>query len=90
MGSIAWVEWVGYAASLMVAISLMMKNVVKLRILNGIGALLFVIYGIAITAWPVAGMNLFIVGINIYNLLQLRQQNQQPMTITDKSGLAST
>lgn len=72
MTSLTMVEWMGYAASIMVAISLMMKNVVKLRILNSIGALLFVIYGALIGAWPVAGMNLFIVGINVYNLYQLR------------------
>ena len=72
MTSLVLAEWLGYGASFMVAISLMMKNVFKLRILNGVGALLFVISGVMISAWPVAGMNLFIVGINIYYLWQMR------------------
>ena len=41
-------EWVGYLASVVVAISLMMSNIKKLRWWNLIGAALFVAYGLAI------------------------------------------
>jgi len=61
-------EIIGYIASALVAISLMMSSILKLRILNMIGAIAFVIYGLLINAYPVALMNLFIVGINIYHL----------------------
>ncbi|MGI2260257.1 YgjV family protein [Shewanella sp. GXUN23E] len=65
------VEIIGYAASVMVAISLMMKDIIWLRWLNFSGCTLFVIYGVAISAWPVAGMNAFVACINIYHLLKI-------------------
>ncbi|MCL1079726.1 uroporphyrinogen decarboxylase [Parashewanella spongiae] len=65
------VELIGYSASVMVAISLMMKDIVKLRSLNFIGCALFSAYGVAIEAWPVAGMNAFIACINVYYLVKM-------------------
>ena len=64
-------ELIGYAASLMIAISMMMKSVLKLRIINTVGSLLFTIYGVVIGAWPVALMNAFIVGINLTYLWKM-------------------
>ncbi|MBV7316836.1 YgjV family protein [Shewanella sp. NIFS-20-20] len=74
-----WVEILGYFASVMVAISLMMKNIVWLRWLNFVGCVAFSIYGILIAAWPVAGMNAFVAGINIYHLIKIyRAQRRSP------------
>lgn len=70
------VEMIGYLASLMVAISLMMKNIVSLRWINSIGCGLFVIYGTVIEAWPVAFMNAFIVGINMYYLIKIAREEK--------------
>jgi hypothetical protein len=67
-------ELTGYAASVLVAASLMMSNIVRLRVLNMLGALTFVVYGALIEAWPVAFMNTFIVGINIWYLVQMRRK----------------
>ena len=64
-------ELIGYAASLLIAISLMMKSLIRLRVLNGIGALVFVAYGILIKAYPVAVLNGLIVVIDIYYLVQM-------------------
>ena len=38
-------EWVGYLAMTTVLISFLMKSVVKLRIINSLGCLVFVLYG---------------------------------------------
>ncbi|MCK7630171.1 hypothetical protein MZ018_00825 [Shewanella sp. JNE10-2] len=67
-------EWVGYLASVVVAISLMMSNIKKLRWWNLIGAALFVAYGVAIDAYPVALVNFFIVLIDIYYLVKLYRE----------------
>ena len=64
-------EWVGYLASVVVAISLMMSNIKKLRWWNLIGAALFVAYGLAIGALPVALVNFFIVLIDAFYLVKL-------------------
>lgn len=68
------IEYFGFAASLAVAISLMMSNIIKLRVLNFIGAIMFVIYGFIIGSMPVAFMNLYIALINIYYLYKLNRE----------------
>ncbi|ACK47877.1 YgjV family protein [Shewanella baltica] len=75
--AIIW-EWVGYLASVVVAISLMMSNIKKLRWWNLIGAALFVAYGVAIGAYPVALVNFFIVLIDIYYLVKLYREADSP------------
>lgn len=75
MESVNLVEVLGYLASVMVAISLMMKDIVKLRVLNFVGCALFSAYGAAIEAWPVAGMNAFIACINVYYLVKMYREN---------------
>jgi len=64
-------EIIGYVASVLIAVSLMMSAIVRLRIINLIGAATFCIYGILIGAVPVAAMNGFIVLINIYYLAKM-------------------
>lgn len=64
-------ELIGYIASVLVAVSLMMSAIVKLRIVNMIGAFVFMVYGILINSVPVAAMNGFIVLINIYYLIKI-------------------
>lgn len=78
MEGLDMVEIIGYMASVMVAISLMMKNIVWLRCLNFVGCSLFVIYGASISAWPVAGMNAFVACINIYHLIKLARSKSAP------------
>jgi hypothetical protein len=64
-------NWIGYIASAIVLISLLMKSVIRLRWINLVGALVFTIYGFLINALPVGIMNSGIVMINIYYLYQM-------------------
>ncbi|MFA6377251.1 MAG: hypothetical protein WCW63_01360 [Acholeplasmataceae bacterium] len=66
-----YLEYIGYLASLIVLISLLMSSVKKLRWINMIGSLIFGTYGFLINSYPVAIMNLGIVIINIYYLVQM-------------------
>ena len=65
-----WLEILGFVASAVVAVSLMMSNVFWLRIINGIGGLIFTVYGVLIGSAPVAVMNGFVVLIDLYYLSQ--------------------
>lgn len=56
----------GYLASILVAVSLMMRSIVRLRWINLVGAVCFTIYGVLISAYPVAALNFAIVLINVY------------------------
>lgn len=67
-------ELIGYTGSILVAISLTMKSLVRLRMINLFGALFFVIYGLLIRAFPVAFLNSLILGINIYYLVRMWNQ----------------
>ncbi|MGF1776838.1 YgjV family protein [Vibrio nomapromontoriensis] len=70
------VEILGYAASIMVAISLTMKDIVKLRVLNFIGCALFTAYGLAIDSMPVVITNGFIACVNVYFLAKMVQEKK--------------
>ena len=78
-------ELIGYAASLLVAISLMMSGIVKLRIVNMVGAVTFTVYGLLINSMPVAAMNAFIVFVNIYHLVNIFQKKSEFELITVRS-----
>src|SRR5689334_11549885 len=74
MGLSFFYELIGYAGSVLVAVSLMMHSVFRLRVINLIGALFFVIYGFLIHAVPVVLLNGLIVLVNIYYLVQMWNQ----------------
>ncbi len=69
-------EIIGYVASVLIAVSLMMTNIVRLRVINLIGAATFSLYGVLIGSVPVAAMNGFIVLINIYYLFQMARSKE--------------
>ncbi len=64
-------EIVGYVASVLVAVSLMMSSILRLRLINLVGSAAFTVYGVLIHAYPVAVVNFFIVLINLYYLRQM-------------------
>ncbi len=64
-------EWIGYLASIVIAASMLMNSIQKLRWVNMTGACLFSVYGFAIDALPVGILNGFIVVINIYYLIKM-------------------
>ncbi len=66
-------EWIGYLASLVLIISFMMKNLNTLRIINSIGALLFIVYGVMLAiSWPIIITNGFIFSANMFYLAKKR------------------
>lgn len=71
MFSISFLEIVGYIASVLVLLSMLMSSILKLRVVNMIGAAIFSVYGFLIHAMPVGFLNLFIVFANIYYLYKL-------------------
>lgn len=64
-------EVVGYVASGLVAVSLTMSSILRLRVINLLGSAAFTVYGVLIHAYPVAAVNLFIVFINLYYLRKM-------------------
>ncbi|MBW6478233.1 MAG: YgjV family protein [Bacteroidales bacterium] len=65
------IEWIGYVGSVIIAISLTMSSIIRLRWLNLMGASIFSTYGFIIGSMPVAFLNLFITLINIFYLTRI-------------------
>ncbi|MCQ2505828.1 MAG: YgjV family protein [Lachnospiraceae bacterium] len=64
-------ELIGYLGSFLVVVSLLMSSVIKLRIINTVGSLIFTVYAIVIKSYPTAVMNAALIIINIYYLVKL-------------------
>ena len=67
---IPWLEILGYVASVVTAISLMMVSHIRLRLVNLVGSSVFALYGFLIQAYPVAALNVFIALVDLYFLLR--------------------
>lgn len=63
-----WTQIIGYTGSILIATSLTMKNIFKLRKINLIGAFTFALYGLTLPAYPVLVLNSFIIIVDIYYL----------------------
>ncbi len=62
--------YIGYSASLFIVLSFILKDIRKIRIVNMIGCICFVIYGIfSGMLWPVIIPNGLICFIQMYHLL---------------------
>ena len=70
------IELLGYIATFLVAVSFLCKSMTRLRAINALGATLFVIYSLIISAYPVALLNAFLVCVNLYQLWLLKQKGE--------------
>jgi len=64
-----WFEWIGYAASVFIVLSFVVNNLKSIRIINMIGCLCFVVYGVYFQFWPVVIPNAILVFIQLYFLI---------------------
>ncbi len=69
-----WVELIGYIGSFLVALSLFMGNILKLRWINLAGALSFIVYGSIIHAYPIVVLNAVLAFANSYHLWRLNHE----------------
>ncbi|MBL1211873.1 MAG: hypothetical protein D8M61_00830 [Ignavibacteriae bacterium] len=71
-----WYTIVGYVGSFLIALSLTMKNIIKLRWINLFGAAIFAVYGVIVSAIPVTILNSYIVLIDIFYLSQIYRSRE--------------
>lgn len=69
-------QWIGYLASLIIVLSMMMPSIIKFRWINLVGALLFSVYGFLIHAIPVGVLNGIIVLVDIYYLITIYSKKE--------------
>lgn len=68
-----WFELIGIAGTLFVLLSFLMKDIKMVRIINIIGAILFVVYGILINALSTWLLNAILVIIHIVYLTRSKK-----------------
>ena len=71
------IEAFGYLGSLLVLVSMLMTSVVKLRIINTIGSVIFTIYAFIIKSYPTALMNFCLVLINLHFLWKMGRTDKE-------------
>lgn len=75
-------EILGIVASLFVISAFLFKDIKIIRILDGIGALLYVFYGVLIHSYANILLNVVLVAVQVYHLTKLRRAEQ--VQIQDK------
>lgn len=66
-------ELIGVLASVIVLLSFVMNGESRIRIINIVGALLFVVYGLLINAFSVWFLNGTLLLVHVYKLFKLRR-----------------
>ena len=66
-------EVIGITATLFVLLSFLMKDIRRVRIVNIIGAVLFVIYGVLINSLSTWILNGVLIIVHIYYLTKMRK-----------------
>ena len=81
-----FIPLIGYAASILLAISLLVTNDLKFRWLNTGGCLCFIVYGIFIHAFPIILTNSILFLINLFYLINIYNAKEDFELIEFKGG----
>ncbi|MBR0372907.1 MAG: YgjV family protein [Mogibacterium sp.] len=84
-------ELFGYLGSVVILVSMLMTSVVRLRVINMIGSVIFTTYAILIHSFPTAFLNGCLVLVNIYQLWRLRHttRNYEVLRLDAGEGFAA-
>jgi hypothetical protein len=72
-----WIEAVGYAGSALVILSLMQKSILRLRTVGLVASATFLVYSLAIEAYPIAVVNVVAAAIHTYFLRKLVRRKSE-------------
>jgi hypothetical protein len=67
-------ELIGYLASALIVVSLLMSSILRLRLIGLVGAVAFTAYGVLISAYPIAIANGAIILIHVFHLTRMLRQ----------------
>ncbi len=75
------IEVIGYTGSALVILSLLQKSILRLRMIGFVASSTFLIYSIAIEAYPIAVVNVVAASIHLYYLRKLLRRKNEVFTI---------
>ena len=82
------IELVGYLGSALVIVSMLMTSVVKLRVINTIGSVIFCTYALCIHSYPTAAMQVALIIINVVNLSRLLNTKKEYSVVKQNGAQA--
>ena len=65
-----WIECIGVLATLCVLVSFTQSKTNRIRLINSIGSIIFVVYGLLINSFSVWFLNAAVLLVNAYKLLK--------------------
>jgi len=74
------VELVGYVGSLLIIVSMTRTSILHLRLIGLGGSMVFLVYSILIGAYPIAVVNVVIIGVHLFFLRQLLSKRTEFFT----------
>jgi len=83
-----YIDLLGYVASFIILVSLTMKSIVKLRWINAVGSLLFVVFAFLTKSTPTIVMNIGIIFIDVWYVLGLSLKRSDYHLIKAERGSA--
>ena len=86
MSSHIIIEGIGYIGSAIVLVSFLMTSVFRLRVVNTVGSVIFMIYALIIHTYPTAIMNLCLALINIHFLWKMRHTGKEYDLVSVEPG----
>ena len=75
------IEIIGYTGSALVILSLLQKSILRLRTIGFVASSTFLIYSLAIQAYPIAVVNVVAASIHAYYLRQLLRRKSEVFSI---------
>lgn len=85
-------EWLGIIASAIVLISFLTSNQIKTRIINLVGCVVFVVYGIILPAYSTAFMNAALIVVHIVYLVKdfkQRKKNNDAAAVNNEQNVST-
>ena len=66
-----WLDVLGWGGSALLVYSLLQASVLRLRVLNAVACVILVVFNAVLSVWPMVGMNVVLVVINAWFIVQL-------------------
>ena len=82
-------EWLGIVASVCILVSFLTSNQIKTRIINSVGCVVFVVYGILLPAYSTAFMNAVMLVVHTVFLIKHFRKRRKEKTSDDQQNDAS-
>ena len=71
------IEAIGIIATIFIVIAFMLDGELKIRIVDLVGASLFVIYGMLINSFSVILLNFILVAVQIYKIIKMKHEVEE-------------